>query len=149
MAALRHTAASMVAASAVMLIGQPGVATAEPVAASHGPEQGFRAAADIAADVYRDERRSVLNRYRRASREAQDVLGVSLLNAQTTAQRQAAWRGYKAATADLRAQSHAQLQRARQTFRATVTSARQQFGLEPAITASTFTAGYPSQAAVG
>lgn len=141
MAALRHTAASVVAASAVLLTGQPGVATADPAAASQGPQQGFRAAADIAADVYREERRSVLAHYGEASREAQETLAATLRHAQTSAQRHAAWARYKTATHEVRAEAHSQMKRARDTFRTTVSQARRQFGLEPTMTAASFAAG--------
>ena len=141
MAALRHTAASVVAASAVLLTGQPGVATADPAAASQGPQQGFRAAADIAADIYREERRSVLARYGEASREAQETLATTLQHARTSAQRHAAWARYKTSTEEVRAEANSQIKVARDTFRTTVSQARGQFGLEPTITAATFTAG--------
>ncbi|MCB9430204.1 MAG: hypothetical protein H6524_15505 [Actinobacteria bacterium] len=141
MATLRNTAASVVAASAVLLTSQPGVATAEPVAASQGPQQGFRAAADIAADVYREERRSVLARYGEASREAQDILAATLQHAPTSAQRQAAWSRYKASTAQVRAEANSQMKGARESFRNTVSQARRQFGLEPTVTAGTLPGG--------
>jgi hypothetical protein len=141
MAVLRHTAASVVAASAVLLTGQPGVARADPASASQGPQQGFRAAADIAADVYREDRRSVLARYEEVSREAQETLAATLRHSQTSAQRHAAWARYKSATQDVRAEANSQMKRARDTFRATVSQARRQFGVEPTITAASFSAG--------
>lgn len=135
MGTFRHTAASVVAASAVLLTGQPGVASPAPVAASQAPRQGFRAAAQIAADVYRQERRSILERYRQASRDAHHDLRFALMHAQTAAERQAAWRAYADTTAPLRAEAHSQMQAARTAFRDTVEQARSQFGVatEPSI----------------
>ncbi|MEZ5184515.1 MAG: hypothetical protein R2720_02115 [Candidatus Nanopelagicales bacterium] len=129
MGTLRQAAASVVAASAVLLTGQPGVATADAATTSQGPEQGFRAAADIAADLYRDERRSILQAYRNATRTAESRLETAVSQAQTPAQRHSAWRHYAHATAMRQHQAHAELQAARARFRNTVDDARVQFGL--------------------
>ena len=129
MAPWRHSAASVVAASAVLLTGQAGVATAQPAPVSQAARQGFRAAAQIAADAYRAQRRRILGQYRAASRDAHNTLRFALLHAETAEQRKAAWRDYAEATEPLRKQAHAQMQRARADFRAAVESAREQFGV--------------------
>ncbi len=136
MGTLRSTAASVVAASAVLLTGQPGVAAADTAITSQGPQQGFRAAADIAADIYREKRRAILGRYREASRAAQETLGTDMLQVGTAAQRRTAWEEYKAATQTSREQAQDQMRRARQEFRTTVAQARRQFGVESTITAA-------------
>ena len=129
MAPWRHTAASVVAASAVLLTGQAGVVTAQPAPASQAARQGFRAATQIAADAYRAQRRRILGQYRAASREAHNTLRFAVLHAETDQQRKAAWRDYTAATEPLRKQAHAQMQQARADFREAVESAREQFGV--------------------
>ena len=129
MGSLRHTAASVVAASAVLLTGQAGVASADTALASQGPRQGFRAAADVAADAYREDRRSILRAYRKETGAAQQALQARLLDARTAKERRSAFRAYVDATAEQQARAHAQMQVARQKFRTTVVAARDQFGV--------------------
>ncbi len=129
MAPWRHTAASVVAASAVLLTGQTGVATAQPAPASQAARQGFRAATQIAADAYRAQRRRILEQYRAGSRDAHNTLRFALLHAETAEQRKAAWRDYSVATEPLRKQAQVQMQQARADFREAVESAREQFGV--------------------
>lgn len=136
MGTFRKTAASMVAASAVLLTGPPAPATPYRPITTQGPDQGFRAAADIAADIYREERRSILQSYRGATRTAQLGLESAVNNARTVSQRQEAWRQYTAQTAGQQARAHAQMQRAREKFRTTVAAARDQFGISAQVRTS-------------
>lgn len=129
MAPWRHSAASVVAASAVLLTGQTGVVVAQPAPASQAARQGFRAAAQIAADAYRAQRRRILEEYRAASRDAHNTLRFAVLQAETAQHREAAWRDYAKATQPLRKQAHTQMQQARADFRAAVESARDHFGV--------------------
>lgn len=129
MRAWRHTAASLLAASAVLFAGQPGVASAPPVLAEQGATPAFRAATQIAADAYRSRRRQILLDYRDQTRLAQSRLQSALVDARTAQQRQAALREYAERTEPLRAKAHRKMQAARAEFRAAVQRARQQFGV--------------------
>lgn len=136
MGTFRNSAASVVAASAVLFAGPPATATPDLALTSQGPQQGFRAAADIAADVYREERRSILQSYRSATRTAHLRLESTVQHAQTASQRQGAWRNYASETAAQQARSHAQMRGAREKFRTTVAAAREQFGVTSPLRAS-------------
>ncbi|HQR78717.1 MAG TPA: hypothetical protein PLT68_00700 [Actinomycetota bacterium] len=129
MRAWRHTAASLLAASAVLFAGQPGLATAPPAPAAQGATQAYRAATQIAADAYRVRRRQTLLWYRDVTQSAELRLRLALQDARTADQRQAAWRTYTTETESLRAQAHQRMQQARAQFRAAVDRARDQFGL--------------------
>jgi len=131
MAPWRHTAASAVAASAVLFTGQTTPATATTVTVTQDARQGFRAAARIAAQSYRQQRRQILARYREATRAAHHRLRTAMLAAQSPEERDAAWRAYSEQTAPLRASAHLEMQAARGQFRDAVDSARQQFGVPP------------------
>lgn len=134
MAHWRHTAASVVAASAVVLTGQTGGANAAPSpVVTEASRQGFRAAAQIAADAYREQRRRVLLNYRDATRAAHRRLRLALRDATNEDERQAAWRAYADETAPLRAAGHEQMRQARADFRSAVERARAQFGVLPAV----------------
>lgn len=124
----RHTAASLVAASAVLFTGQPATATSPPVAVAQGATRAARAAKEIAADTYRQQRRQTLLEYRDATRSAELHLRLALQNARDADERHAALRRYADQTESLRAQAHSSLQQARAQFRAAVDRARNQFG---------------------
>jgi hypothetical protein len=128
----RHTAASLFTVSAVLLTGQTAVSATPPQAVTQSPRQGFRAAAQIAADAYREERRRILMEYRDATRDAHHRLRLALLQATTQTERKAAWRAYADETDPLRTAAHQQMQQARSTFRAAVEHAREQFGVPTA-----------------
>ena len=126
----RHRVASAVAASAVLFSGQATAATATPVAASQDARQGLRAATNIAAQTYRQQRRAILNRYRQASRAAHEQLESAMLEVRTADQRQAALRAYREQTMDVRAEAHLAMLEARGQFRTAAQEARRQFGAE-------------------
>jgi hypothetical protein len=137
MAHWRHTAASLFTVSAVLLTGQTAASAAPPPAITQSPRQGFRAAAQVAADAYREERRRILLGYRDATRAAHRRLRMALLQARTEDERKAAWRAYTDETAPLRTEAHQHMQKARAAFRTAVELAREQFGVPTAPT--TFT----------
>ena len=114
---LRKTTTSVVAASAVLL------SPAEVVGAP-APELVVQAVADSAADVYRDERRRVLQRYRARTAAARQALAEALGRAGTSRERDEAWERYKRATESASARGEREMRRARERFRATVAQAR-------------------------
>lgn len=128
----RHTAASVVAVSAVLLGGPAEVTAASPTPTAFAARQCLRAAAALAADTYRQQRRRILGEYRESTRSAHHALRLALLHARTPAERDQAWQEYTERTAPLRAVAHARLTEARAEFRATVERAREQFGVEDA-----------------
>lgn len=128
---LGQGAASIFAASAVLLSGQTTPANAASVTVTQDARQGFRAAARIAAQSYRQQRRRILMEYREATRAAHNRLRTAMLAAQSSEERDAAWRAYSEQTAPLRASAHREMQAAREQFRDAVDSARQQFGVPP------------------
>lgn len=125
----RNTAASVVTASAVLLSGQSAVSAATPAPATQAPRQGFRAAAQIAADGYRQQRRRILLAYRESTRSAHGRLRAALLVADSPEERKSAWREYAAQTEPLRAAANSQMNQARAEFKAAVQRAREQFGV--------------------
>ncbi len=132
MAPWRHTAASLFTVSAVLLTGQTATSAAPPPAITQSPRQGFRAATQLAADDYREQRRRILLDYREATRQAQHTLRMALMQAADEQGRKAAWRAYAAETDPLRTAAHQRMQHARATFRAAVEQAREQFGVPTA-----------------
>lgn len=132
MAPWRHTAASLFTVSAVLLTGQTAASATPPPTVTQSPRQGFRAAAQFAADEYREERRRILLGYRDATRAAHHRLRMALLTAGTEDDRKAAWRAYTDETDPLRTAAHTKMQQARAAFRATVDRAREQFGVPAA-----------------
>lgn len=106
---LRRTAASVVAASSVLL-GTGAVAA--PLT-----EQAAHAVADSAAETYRHNRADILERYHAATAQAQ-------LRLEASADLDTAWQEYKRATATARATAHADLKQARREFQQTVAVAR-------------------------
>ncbi|MCB0922601.1 MAG: hypothetical protein KDC08_12415 [Actinobacteria bacterium] len=136
MAPWRHTAASLFTVSAVLLTGQTAASATPPPAVTQSPRQGLRAAAQFAADEYRQERRRILLAYRDATRGAHHRLRLALRDAADEQQRQDAWRVYADETGPLRRAANRQMQQARAEFRAAVERARDMFGVPT--TASTF-----------
>ena len=103
---MRRTAASVLAASALLLAPVPAVAE--------------QVVADSAAETYRDTRDSILRDYHARTADAQAQL-------ETSADRERAWQEYKRATAEARARAEAQIKAAREEFRHTVEVARGSF----------------------
>ena len=134
MAPWRHTAASLFTVSAVLLTGQTAASATPPPAVTQSPRQGFRAAAQFAADEYREERRRILLAYRDATRGAHHRLRLALRDAADEQQRQDAWRVYADETGPLRSAANRHMQQARTRFRDVVEQAREQYGVVTALT---------------
>lgn len=100
---MRRTAASVLAASALLVAPVPAVAE--------------QVVADSAAEDYRETRDNILRDYHERTAQAQAAL-------ETAADRERAWQEYKQATAEARARATAQIKAAREEFKHTVEVAR-------------------------